>query len=238
MKRGILLPILAAIVVAMPSCKKLVGEGPVVVENRSNAPFMGVALEIESDTYFSQSLDYKVEIHAQQNVLNEIETVLVNNKLVIRWRHRNTNLKTSERVKIFITAPDVNLLQVSGSGNLQVTSALTTPIMQFHISGSGNINAAGVTASNLSASVSGSGKITVNNGSADLGDIDISGSGYIDLQQVTMKNVDAHISGSGSTKVHAEETLKASISGSGHVFYIGAPVINSSVSGSGSVVKL
>lgn len=236
---SLLVSILVIGIIFLPSCEKIVGEGPVITEDRYNTAFNAVKVQIDGDAYFTQSGNYRLELQAQQNVLDEIETVVSNGELKIRFRHPNTRLRSHERIIMHIAAPDVSLLEMDGSGNLQVNPLLTATSIKFTVSGSGNIHVDDVTANNIDAAISGSGKIIMAGSNANQGKASISGSGLIDMSEVLLKDADTRISGSGTIKVHATETLKAHISGSGTVHYKGTPgTIESSVSGSGSVVKM
>jgi len=233
---GLLFVIIAAI--ALPSCEKVIGEGPVVTENRGASPFSKLAVSVPADTYFTQSATYSLEIDAQQNILDEIETVVINNELKIRFRHPNINIRNCAGIVVRVSAPEITNADVSGSGNLTIEQPDAPATLKLVVSGSGKINADKSSVSYFEAFISGSGNITVNSGTANEEKISISGSGFVNAENVMVKEADTHISGSGTMRVFATEKLKAHISGSGTVFYKGTPAITSTVSGSGSVVKL
>ena len=71
------------------SCEKLIGERPVVTETRATPNFTGVELKVPGKLYYTEGPAYKVELQSQQNILNEIETIMSGNELVIRFRHNN-----------------------------------------------------------------------------------------------------------------------------------------------------
>lgn len=226
-----------SIIVFLPSCEKLIGKGPVITENRAVSPFVSVSFGVDAACYFTQSNRFFVEISAQQNILDEIETVIINNELKIRLRHPST-IRTSESIIVRVEAPNVNGLTVDGSSFLQLDNPLTAGALKLLISGSGSIRAEEINTSAIDATISGSGNMYVRTGQANEDVARVSGSGYIDLAGVAVKDANTHISGSGTIAVNVEKTLHAQISGSGTVFYYGNPVIISSISGSGRVVKL
>ena len=237
MKKINLLAIGVLLIVILPGCEKLVGKGPVVTENRTISPFQGLTLGVPANAYFTQAPDYSIELRAQQNILDEIETVIVNDELKIRFRHPGTSVRTHEEITVYVRAPEIRNLEVDGSGNLNV-SPLTSSALRLFISGSGSMHADNIEASTIDASISGSGTMKVNEGNANSETVNISGSAVIDLGGVMVKDADTHISGSGVIKVNASKTLTAHLSGSGTVFYYGTPSVSTSISGSGSVVKL
>lgn len=220
------------------SCEKVVGEGPVVTETRDEPPFEGLALSVPADAYFTPSATYSIVLEAQQNILDEIETVVSDNILKIRFRHPNVNIRNSERIKVHVSGPQARVLEVHGDGKLEVNGTIEPSTVRFLVSGSGSIDADQVLANSIESVISGSGRLEINAGTANEAEINISGSGFVDMSEVMVKDVDTRISGSGNLKVFSTHTLKAKISGSGTVFYRGNPTISSQISGTGSVVKL
>lgn len=228
----------AVLLFVFSSCEKIVGEGPLVTETRSATQYQGLSISVPGDAYFTQAADYSVTIEAQQNILDEIETVVSNNVLRVRFRHSNVNIRNSKGITIRVSGPIARKLEMHGSGNLVVAGKIDPAEVDLNVSGSGNIDIGELVTNRIEGVISGSGRINVEAGNANSEKLTISGSGDVDLADVTAKEVEAFISGSGSLKVHVTEKLKAKISGSGTVYYRGSPAINSEISGSGSVVKL
>jgi hypothetical protein len=122
-------------------------------------------------------------------------------------------------------------LDVSGSGRVD-TTALASDALTVDVSGSGHV-AARATGS-LSASVGGSGDISVS-GTAQQCRINVAGSGSVDARSMTSTNADVTISGSGAARVNVTGELSVHIQGSGDVTYQGAPNVTSDIQGSGRV---
>jgi hypothetical protein len=237
MKKVLPLFILIGMMVIFASCEKVVGEGPVVTETRNISNFSGVDLRVSGNVYFTQSPDFKVEVRAQQNILGVLETYVANNKLVIRFDN-DVIVRRHENVTVNISAPDLNSLRVSGSGDVMTTGPLHPSSMEIDISGSGSITVNELETDYLDATISGSGDIKIINGSANEEKLRISGSGDMDLANVLAESVTTTTSGSGDIRVHVTERLSVTISGSGSVFYRGQPVIDTRISGSGKVRQL
>jgi hypothetical protein len=219
------------------SCERINGEGDLRTETRSTGTFNGIEGQVSGNVYYIQGAEYKVELTAQQNILNVMETPIINNKLVIRFKN-NVRVKEHESITIRVTAPTISSINSSGSGNVTVSSPLSGNSFAFNLSGSGNISLPTITTSHLEATISGSGNIFIAGGTTSTERLKISGSGNIDAQQVLSKSANATTSGSGSIKLNASETLDVTISGSGSVFYTGIAVVNANISGSGKVVHL
>lgn len=225
---------LTVLFVFFTSCEKVIGEGPVVTENRNISNFSGIDLRVSGQVNYTQSSEYKVEVRAQQNILGYLETYVSNNKLVIRFDN-DVRVRTHEDITVNISAPDLNSLRVSGSGDIMAAGTLTPTSMDIDISGSGNITVSRLEADYLDANISGSGDIKVLNGDAAEEKLKVSGSGDMDLANVLSKFVTTTTSGSGDIRVHATDRLNVTISGSGSVYYRGQPTINTTISGSGKV---
>jgi len=217
------------------SCEKVTGDGPVVTETRNISGFSGIDLRVAGDVYFTQDPNFKVEVRAQQNILEVTETYVSDNRLVIRFKN-NVRVRSHEPLAIFVSAPTANHFRISGSGKIVSTGALNPSNMELDISGSGNIEISELQTGVIDATISGSGDIKINSGSATEEKLRISGSGDIDLANVLAGSANTTTSGSGDIRLHAANQLTVKISGSGSVYYKGTPVINTNISGSGKLV--
>ena len=219
------------------SCKKINGEGPVITENRDVTGYSGIDLRISGRVRFTIDSVYKVEIHAQRNILDKVETYLLDNRLVIKFKN-NFNLRAHEPIEVVVSGPTLNAIRVSGSGNVETTNAVTTDLLDLDVSGSGDIRMSTVTATDADLRISGSGDIKIGNGTIEEEKLRISGSGSIDLVNVAAVKATTTTSGSGDIHLNVSQQLNVTISGSGSVFYKGNPDIDSHISGSGKIIQL
>jgi hypothetical protein len=228
----------AAALFMFPSCEKVVGEGPVQTEIRSLADFNGVLASIPGKVNYKVEPIFKVELIAQQNILDAIETSKINGHLLIKVKN-TVRLKTNENIIVNVSAPSADYFHLSGSGNLEVTGNAIATNMDIGISGSGNISIANITVTDkVNINVSGSGDVTLLAGTSKNEELRISGSGKIMMDGVAAEKATTTISGSGDMQVKVSQLLDATISGSGSVYYRGTPVINTHISGSGRVRQL
>lgn len=220
------------------SCEKVVGEGPVVKEERAISNFKGISVGIGGKVYYKIDPVFKVELHAQRNILDIIQTNLNGDELNIKFKD-GTNVRSRSEISIYISAPSAEWINLSGSAEVELTGNAQAANMNLRVSGSGNIHVQRATLTDkMTATISGSGNILVDNGSCVNQTLKISGSGKIDMADFVSQNIDAEMSGSGNMYVHAQQKLKAHVSGSGSVLYRGTPVVDASVSGSGRVRPL
>ena len=232
MKKNILCLLFACLALFMQACTKINGEGPTVTQTYSLSNFSSVHSSIDADVYISQGTDYKVEISAQQNVLDAMETTVSGNELNLQYKSGKIIWHHSA-ITVHITMPVVNGMSISGSGNIRAMNVINSNALTLKISGSGNISIASYIGGIIDASISGSGNIKVSSGQASSETIHISGSGDIDMLNLSCTDAYTHISGSGNATLTANNSLDVHISGSGDVSYSGTPKVNTSISGSG-----
>jgi hypothetical protein len=238
MKKSILAILAAALVFSSCTKEPVIGEGPVVTETRSVNNFTGISVALPGQVHFKIAPVYKVEITAQQNVINVIRTNVINGVLDIDVRH-DIRLRRHEDIIINVQGPSSELFRLSGSADINVTGDLVTNQLQLEVSGSGNITVEeAVVTDEVDARISGSGSISVLNGAVKNEELRISGSGDMNLASVVAENAETHISGSGDMRVNVSNYLTAHISGSGSVYYQGNPIVNTHISGSGKVKPL
>ena len=234
MKKNMLTLLFATLMLAFSSCNKISGDGPIITKTLNYTDFTSINSGLDGDVYYTQDNVYKVEIHAQSNIMNIIQTNVVNGELQLAFE-KFRNIGSHDRVSVYISAPFVNGLGINGTGNLYALQPINSANINLKVNGSGLVNLRGYTGTLLSGNISGSGQITVSGGSVNSEDLHISGSGTIDLLNISSLDVTTHTSGSGSTSVNASDMLNVHISGSGDVYYTGNPSVNSSISGSGKL---
>lgn len=227
----------SAMALLAASCEKVVGEGPVVTETRIVTNFSSLDLRMSGNVYFTRDAAYKVEVHAQQNILDKLETYVSNGNLVIKFKN-NARVRTREDVEVIVSGPDLTAVRVSGSGSVTTTNAVTPGSLDLDVSGSGGITLADVTSSYLSTTISGSGNIKILAGAITEEKVKISGSGNTDLSNVAAAKATTITSGSGDIWLQVANDLDVTISGSGSVHYKGNPLIDTHISGSGKVVRM
>jgi hypothetical protein len=237
MKQNILVAMAAISVIAFQSCRRTIGEGPSVTKTYSASGFTSIDAGIGGDVYYTQDSVYKVEIYAQANVQDLIETPVVGGELRLQFK-KFSKIGRYERVVAYIHAPSITGLGVNGSGTLYASAPISSNNLALKVNGSGNINIASYKGQSISANISGSGRVAVNGGEVISSDLRISGSGDIDMLHMSAENVQVNTSGSGNTTVTANKTLDIKISGSGSVYYSGSPALYTNISGSGRVSRL
>src|SRR4051812_43408697 len=180
MKQIKFLVFIALATVFFTSCDKVVGEGAVTTTDRTVAPFSAIEVSVPADIYYYTGTEYKVQIEAQQNITDLIESNVSGSTLQLRFNRNNVNIK-SNVVRINVTSPNVNSIRISGSGNFYVPAGIEADHFQLSLSGSCGAEIESLIANSFASSISGNGHIRVKQGSAQNVEVEISGSGNVDM---------------------------------------------------------
>jgi len=208
-------------------------------QTRDVPAFTGISLRVSATVHLIQGDRQKVEIEARSSVLDELITEVSGRDLIIRFPTRtffNRSFETG-KIDIYITAPEINSLSISGSGDILAKGSWNARIMDLNVSGSGSIYIDQLNSERVKAVVSGSGDIVIKDGEkANEFSGTISGSGSIKASNYEAQHVTIRIAGSGNCNIHTNGSLNARIAGSGSVYYTGNPSLDTSIAGSGKVI--
>ena len=240
MKRVIIgMVMLVAVSTIFSSCRKHVfcikGQGSTTSEIRTLNDFDEIDMSISADLYITQDENIsqpEIEIEAQGNVIDNIDTYVAGDRLKIKFNDCITNHKS---IRLRLKVRDIQKITLNGSGNIFGENLIKANSLKVTINGSGDMDL-GVETTDLEAKINGSGNILME-GETEYFDSEIIGSGDIKAFDVYSQTADVYISGSGNVKVRADQKLDVRISGSGDVYYKGYPQMTVNISGSGKVIN-
>ena len=231
----------AALIFILSSCrhffsKRVHGNGVIKSEEHNVSSFKNLEVDGSINVYLSQGDIKPVKVEGDENLLQYIEVYQEGEKVIVRDRP-GFNLNPTNEMKIYVTAPVYNRIEVSGASDIVGQGKITNAEnMDLSTSGAGDINM-DIDAPQLKIHVSGSGSVDLKGQTKDL-DLSISGAGDAHCYDLLTENTRVHISGTGSAEVFASVKLDAEVSGVGSVTYKGnAPEVTQHVSGVGSVSK-
>ncbi len=188
------------------------GSGQVKREVRSVSSFRGIRLTGIGQVTVRQTGQESLSVEAEDNILPLLQTKVINNTLVLDVQD-NTTLQPTEPIRYDIEVEQLDQLQLSGAGVMEVLD-LSTPA--------------------LSVSVSGTGRLTLAGEAKEL-EVKVSGTGDLEAQNLITQRAEVDSRGVGEAIIHAQEDLKVDISGVGLVRYLGTPRIQQSISGLGTI---
>lgn len=200
------------------SCRKerVSGKGNVITETRMAENFYNVTVNGSTQIFITQGPAFEVKVKAYENIVSSLETKVQNGTLLIGFKdNKNVNNDNSE---VYIIMPALNSVSTNGSGNISTKGSFLG--MDY-----------------FTASLAGSGQISIEKGSAKNYKISISGSGDVKSFGFETEQATINISGSGDAELTVSKTLNTTLNGSGNVYYRGNAVVNANTTGSGKVFK-
>lgn len=217
--------------------KSIKGNENVIEETRNLSGYSEIEISGNFDVELVEGVAGKISIVAESNLLEHILTEVNKEKLSIGTAKRK-NLRPNQKIKILIPFENLELIEISGSGNVSSKKTIVASSFALRISGSAKVDLMLDVTKTTKVFKSGSGDL-VFQGQSDKLDIKSTGSGNFDGEALATTEVDIQLSGSGNLRVNAEKSLKVKLSGSGNVYYKGEPSkVNTNVSGSGKIERL
>ncbi len=216
--------------------KRIQGNSNIETEERVVSSFSSVDVRGAMKVNVSQGATKKVQIEADENLIEYIEIKQEGEKLIIKTRD-GYNLDPTGDMRVYITAPLFKSLNVSGACDIIGQGKIDNgENMKMHVSGAGDIKME-VDAPALDVEISGSGTVNLKGETKDF-DLELSGAANAHCYDLLSENTKVVISGAGDAEVYASVKLNAHVSGAGAVSYKGnATNVSQHVSGAGSVTK-
>lgn len=214
----------------------IIGSGSNITQTINVSNFSGIVLYGNDNVTISQG-PHNVEVIGKSNIISKIKTNVSNGIWHIELEdgcYRNADLVYN------ITVPNINNIDLVGSGNIKVYNFINQSDMDITLTGSGNIDLYDNSGTqNLSVQMDGSGHIFCYGNYADLEnfELDIYGSGDFNGFSVETLSSTINIQGSGNCSLYTHNNMDVTIVGSGNVSYKGNPSINSTITGSGQIIN-
>lgn len=189
------------------------GSGVAVTQTRAVARFSGLNLAGDNNVTVIVGAPQSVVVHADSNLIGNVTTRVVAGTLVIG---DTGSFTTRAPMSVDVSVPSLTALNLSGDGQISVTG-LSAPQLTVTVSGSGLLSATG-TATRL--------------------DVTLSGDGQAQLSQLIARTVHAALTGSGLIQVAPTTSLDAAVPGTGAIIYSGnPPQVTTSITGTGTVTR-
>jgi len=192
----------------------ITGSGKVISKSVDIAGVTAVSLRGIGHVLIEQTGTESLTLTADENLLPYLTAEVQGAELVLGVKG-NVNLKPSRDIVYKLTVKRLDELDISGSGKVEA-KGIDARQLKATISGAGDLRAEG-RAESQEVSISGAGNFLGENLKGDSAAVDISGSGHATMAVSTKLDVD--------------------VSGAGSVEYVGDPAVTKRVSGVGSVRK-
>ncbi len=208
------------------------GNGNVVTDSRSvTDEFTRISASEGIMVYVTQADDFKIEVEADDNVIDLIRTDINNGKLRI---HAEENIGRATK-KVYVSLPSITELSASSGSHLETENTIKSDNLVVDGS-SGALLKIELVANDLEIDASSGANLNIS-GQTDNADIDVSSGGNINAKQLESNNCVADASSGGNVQIQVSEFLRADASSGGNISYSGSPELEKKKSMSGSVHK-
>lgn len=207
------------------------GSGVLDKQVREFRKFSGISLFVPANVFISQDSVTKVIVETDDNLFDFVLTDLKDDILVIE----SVKGICPKRLNLFISTPEIELLELNGTGGIFAQTPIQSNKLTIRIYGSGDVVVDSINANKVNIAIDGSGDIRLG-GYCENFSTEINGSGDIKAMKLTADNAKIRTSGSGDVYINCSNSIDVSIAGSGDVYYLGEPkLLNFNISGSGEL---
>ena len=217
--------------------RTLRGSGRLAMEQREVSGVTGVELATLGKLTVRLGDSEELRMEGDDNLLPAIQTSMSGGMLTIKGR-RWITLLPREPLSFDLTVKTLDAVVLSALGSIELPADLKTAQLSATITGGGKVTLQTVEADRLQVSISGLGDLLVNGGQVGEQSVVISGGGNYQAQQLQSDRADIQLSGLGLATIRVREYLKVAISGGGLVTYIGSPTVEQSITGIGRLERI
>ncbi len=215
------------------TAQTITGSRNPVSETRQLTGFDGVEAGGAFTVYLTQGSEYRVEVVADDNLIDHVETNVARGVLAIRMRPR-VNLRRYKTLEVHITAPSFSSLNASGACDIVATNTLQGEELKIRASGASDIKM-DLKVAYLDVTCSGASDATFS-GQAQTIEARFSGASDLKAKTLTCGTLHLRMSGSSDALMSVTEEVSGRLSGSSDLTIVGRPLIDVKTSGSSSVI--
>ena len=188
------------------------GSGNRQTQKREIAPFTSIQTEGAFTIEVACQKDVSLEVEGDDNILPLVTTEVKNNVLRLSTKGSSS---PSEPVRIKISVPNLEVLNVSGAGKIDIK---------------------GLNNENFAIDADGAPTINVS-GSTKMVNIHTNGAGKINTYNLNAARAIVNSNGAAEVELDVDEQLDVTVNGPSSVTYKGDPVVNKNVNGPGKVTR-
>lgn len=196
------------------------GSKEVIKQERDLPAFTGISVGGAFEVYLTQGEPQEVVVETQANYSENIVTDVDGSVLNISSK----GLKNVKELNIYITAPKLKMLDVSGAAEVRGQNLIVAEHLQLSGSGASEVSLE-IQCTTLETSVSGASEMKLT-GRAKQHTGDVSGAASLYARDLHTEKSTMTVSGAASAMVNATEEISGDVSGAGDLKYTGNPVNN------------
>ncbi len=206
------------------------GNGDVTKEIRKVAEdFTEVSASEGLMVYVTQANDFKIEVEADENIIDLIATDIADGRLRV---HARKNIGRATK-NIYVSLPNITALKGSSGSHLKTKNSIKSNKIEIDGS-SGAILALDINADEVEIEASSGANLDIS-GDTNSVDIDVSSGGNINAGDLVTKFCNAEASSGGNIQIHVSESLVANASSGGNITYTGSASVKSKKNLSGNI---
>jgi hypothetical protein len=204
------------------------GSGKIVTQDRPVAPFHAVSVSAGLKAQLHRGATTKVTVRADDNIVDQIETVVKDGRLEVHPKGSNSFNNTTMEVDITVVGLDA----LESSGGTEVKGdGLAGAKCTLRLSGGARVELSGMSCERLDVDASGGAELKLA-GSAKQLTLGASGGVALETRSLDVKTAKVDASGGVTGRLAVADTLEGSLSGGVSLKVKGHPKSNLSASGS------
>jgi len=225
--------IAAFVLTSLTSCEYVYyerGSGDMITKNYDLESYNEVELVGDYEVVLIQSDQERLEIEADDNLMDDIEVDVFGKTLRVESRR----IRSRKGIRLEIYYKEIEGLHAGGAMDLTSRNPIRAKFFDLGLSGAGAVRLE-FEGEKLELQVSGAGDVELSGNTRDL-EVRMSGAGGLDAFDLRAEYARVRISGVGGAEVYVTKELDANISGMGDITYRGNPtVVDKDVSGLGTI---
>ena len=205
---------------------KLIGSGNLVTETFDYSDFTGIKAENGMHVELISSDSYKIEVVADDNVIDYIEVNKSGDTLKIKPKS-NTHFRNAT-LTAKVNMPDLYKLELSGGSHASISGFNSSHDLSVRLSGGSHLSEpmipGDIAAGNADFNLSGGSHVALS-GSAENLDVRCSGGSHIILKDFSVNDANINLSDGSHATVNVGGTLNADLNDGSRVTCIGEPTM-------------
>lgn len=220
---------------AFVQCRVKTGSGDLVSEQRNVKKFKAISVGGDFNVTLRQSANFKVNIEADDNIIDDIQTDVDDEKLHISFED---NIRFSNTTaNVLIEAPEFVYIRGAASARIKSENNLSSGNkIKVDASSAANLQLS-IDAPDANAEASSGSSIYLKGHTKNL-DSEASSGAQLNTSELLAENVKAQASSGATLKLHASVQLNAQASSGASIAYRGNPTVSKQESSGGSISRM
>lgn len=190
-----------------------------------------------ADVEYKQARESRITIYGADNVLQYLEVESSGGVLEVRMR-KGVNVQGEHRLKVIATSPGLTSVSTTGTGDIDLLSAIEAKDFDMSTSGTGDISFKTITTGDLVIYGKGTGDIEGVKAECATISISVTGTSDVEIANIQSPKAEVSVSGTGDIEVGGKvRELVLRVRGTGDVdaYRLRAEYVDATVSGTGDI---